>query len=113
MNLKVSQKHGVNPSLDHCFYCGRSTGIALLGKLPGDKEAPRNICSNKEPCEECKAHMKLGVMLVQVGDGGEKDPQPTGRLVVVKDEVIGRMITPPSLAAQIIQKRLCFIPKEA
>lgn len=39
--IRVSEKHGVNPSITICPICGKETSIALLGKLKGDKEAPR------------------------------------------------------------------------
>ena len=45
-SIKVSEKHGVNPSMEVCFICGQDTGaILLLGRLPGDKEAPRHAAT--------------------------------------------------------------------
>lgn len=41
--IRVSEKHGVNPSITICPICGKETGIALLGKLKGDKEAPMSL----------------------------------------------------------------------
>lgn len=29
----LSDKYGVNPSVLHCFICGKEIGVALLGKL--------------------------------------------------------------------------------
>ena len=38
-SIKISQKHGVNPTIPICFWCGKEKNeIALLGKLPGDAE---------------------------------------------------------------------------
>ena len=54
--IRVSEKHGVNPSITICPICGKETGIALLGKLKGDKEAPRRMLS--DPCDDCIS--KLG-----------------------------------------------------
>ena len=49
--IRVSEKHGVNPSITICPICGKETGIALLGKLKGDKEAPRKIIGDL--CDDC------------------------------------------------------------
>lgn len=40
-NIILSEKHGVNPSITVYPICGKEIGIALLGKLKGDEEAPR------------------------------------------------------------------------
>lgn len=40
-NIIFSEKHGVNPSITVCPICGKEIGIALLGKLKRDEEAPR------------------------------------------------------------------------
>lgn len=37
-NIRLSEKHGVNPSIIVCPICDKETGIALLGKLKGDKK---------------------------------------------------------------------------
>ena len=29
--ITLSPKHGVNPTILHCFICGKETGWALLG----------------------------------------------------------------------------------
>jgi hypothetical protein len=53
-SIRISEKHGVNPTLGICMYCGEETGeIALLGCLPGDKEAPRQSILSIKPCQKC------------------------------------------------------------
>ena len=99
--ILLSPKHGVNPTLLKCFWCGGDAGIALLGKLKGDAEAPRKICLNLEPCDACKAKFKQGVQLIEVTDDGSrfkgndafalKDPDghthwPTGRFAVLRED---------------------------
>ena len=54
-NIILSEKHGVNPSITVCPICGKEIGIALLGKLKGDEEAPRYI--QGDICDECKARV--------------------------------------------------------
>ena len=102
-SIKVSPKHGVNPSLETCFWCGKEMGVALLGRLKGDAEAPRHVCLGLEPCNDCKARFAQGVQIVEVSEDGSrfdgnkafqiKDAEghivyPTGRFVVMKAEAI-------------------------
>lgn len=100
--IPLSPKHGVNPSLALCFWCGKEMGVALVGRIrkPGDNdaEAPRAACFGLEPCDKCKAHMAKGVHVIEVSEDGSrfggnrrfalpvqggKTLWPTGRWVVV------------------------------
>ena len=68
-NIKLSPKHGVNPTISICFYCGAEKNeIALLGKIGGknDLEAPRKTVLNYEPCEKCAEIMAKGITLIGV-----------------------------------------------
>lgn len=67
--IRVSEKYGVNPSITICPICGKETGIALLGKLKGDKEAPMRMLS--DPCDDCVS--KLGndkIYILAINDQG-------------------------------------------
>lgn len=56
--IRLSEKHGVNPSLIVCMLCGKETGaIALLGKLKGDAEAPKYIHTG-DICDNCKKKLE-------------------------------------------------------
>lgn len=82
-SIVLSPKHGVNPSVLHCICCGKDYGIALLGKIKGDKEAPRDIYQGL--CNDCKGVIdKGGAMIIEVVDGEKgNNPCRTGRLVGV------------------------------
>ena len=107
--IKLSPKHGVNPSMDLCFWCGQPKGLILCGRMhekKGDRtdvEAPKGMVMNLEPCDKCKENFNLGVQIVEVVDDGSKfhndltfaiqaeDKKvkwPTGRFVVMKAEAI-------------------------
>ena len=101
--IKLSKKHGLNPSLDICFWCGEPKGLALCGRIKGDAEAPRSMVTSLEPCDKCKDKFKLGVHLIEVIDDGSrfgdnkafafvdtegKPHWPTGRYVVMKPEAV-------------------------
>lgn len=98
--IPLSPKHGVNPTLLKCFWCGGDAGIALLGKLKGDAEAPHETCLGLEPCDACKARFRQGVQLIEVTDDGSRfggNPRfaftghngrqrwPTGRFAVLRE----------------------------
>ena len=75
-SIKLSEKHGVNPTLCQCFFCGESKYIALLGKLKGDKEAPKECIMDYEPCDKCQENMSQGVTLLEVSDQQPSDNRP-------------------------------------
>lgn len=53
----LSEKHGVNPSLLCCALCGKDIGIALMGRLKGDVEAPKRCCDGRI-CDDCKKSLE-------------------------------------------------------
>lgn len=94
MEIRLHPKHGLNPSVSKCFYCGGDKEVLLLG-ASYKKEAPREAVWDKTPCDKCKEHMEKGCMLVEVRDGegkkNPKDPYRTGRLWVITKEAASRM----------------------
>ena len=81
-SILLSPKHGANPSVTRCICCGKDYGVALLGKLKNDEEAPREIFHGL--CNECNSVIESGgVMIIEIKDGeeGKKNPYRTGRLV--------------------------------
>lgn len=68
--IKLSPKHGVNPTIPTCFFCGKGKNeIALLGKIGGkdeDIEAPMNMVLDYAPCDECKALIGDNVLVMGV-----------------------------------------------
>ena len=88
--IPISKKHGVNPTMLICPICHHETnGLALLGRLPGDAEAPR-YSLDREPCDDCRKVIDSGgVMLIEIKDGStEQNPERTGYIVGVKAGVI-------------------------
>lgn len=99
-SIKLSPKHGLNPTLPVCFFCGETKNeIALLGKIGKrgeDLEAPKKVILDYEPCDACKEKFAQGVLLVEVTNSPNtegqfpisKDAYPTGRYVVVRPEAL-------------------------
>lgn len=103
-SIPISQKHGVNPTIPICFFCGKEKNeIVLLGKLPHDEKAPMHMCLDYEPCDDCKAKMAQGVTLIVVTETQPADHRkammtdkkqkvyPTGTWCVITAEAFIRM----------------------
>lgn len=117
--ITLSPKHGLNPSLDLCFWCGEAKGVAILGRIhekKGDRtdlEAPKGMVFSLEPCDKCKERFKQGIHLIEVCEDGSRFHNneafafrdgdgtlhwPTGRWAVIRPEAVrggkagGRML---------------------
>lgn len=109
MALRLSKKHGVNPSMGVCPICLKDNHeILLLGKLPGDVEAPMRVPSNI--CDECKSKIEEGFYpLVVIKDIPERmvknglismeDAKREGHILFVKKESMSNV--PDSLFSYI------------
>lgn len=101
--IKISKKHGLNPSLETCFWCGEPMGVVLCGRMKGDAEAPKSMCMGLTPCPKCNAKFALGVHVIEVSDDGSRyennarfairDSEgrqhwPTGRHAVLRPEAV-------------------------
>lgn len=100
MSITLSEKHGVNPTMTICFFCGEEKGeIALLGELPEDAEAPKYAVIDYEPCDTCKKQMDKGVVILEVTTDSFKDNRPpiqdklypTGNWAVITEEAAKKM----------------------
>lgn len=90
--IKISEQHGLNPTINVCFFCGKDKEVMLLGKLKGDAKAPKRIIANYLPCKDCADKMSKGRVLIEVTDVDNNMPEikqgfwPTGRWCVVSKE---------------------------
>jgi hypothetical protein len=101
MSIRLHRKYGLNPAIPVCFYCGKDKNEILLLGAACKEEAPKHTVFNKEPCDECRKLMGMGVMLVSVRNGNR-----TGNLAVVKQEAAQRMF--PSIG----DGRFAFVEDE-
>jgi len=121
-NLRLSPKHGLNPTIPKCFFCLEDKNeIILMGRIDGDREAPKNVAFDYEPCSKCKGFMKQGVMFIgvdeantQVPRGWGQNPYRNGLFCVIKEDAVERMgIQPSELRESIMKKRVAFTPRDA
>ena len=122
--LKLSPKHGLNPTIAVCFWCGEEKGeIALLGHI-GDGRKGEDIEANMysvidyEPCPACMAKMDAGFTVVEATTSPndittvpiQEGIYPTGRFVVITREAAHKIfrleegVTKAFLQADIFQK---------
>lgn len=108
-NIRLSEKHGVNPSVQICILCRKPMGVVLHGRLPGDEEAPREVVT-LETCDKCRGLTKQGVIFLETEDD-KHPPKPTGKLFVLRREAIPKIIKEKELAEDILQQGVAFVPK--
>ena len=119
MSIRLSEKHGVNPTMCKCFFCGEVKHIALMGKLKDDAEAPIECVMDYEPCEKCQSQMSQGVTLIEVSDRQPRDGRPAlnakndqkvyplGGWCVIKPEAFSRITSQQWSAGQ-----KCFVDSQ-
>lgn len=115
-SIRLSDKHGVNPTITICFYCGEEKNeIALLGKLKGDQKAPMRACIDLNPCPECIEHMKQGVILIEAEPDHDNPttPRRLGGWAVVKESAVKRIFTDSDDLESVLQSRFAFISKDS
>lgn len=100
--IRISPKHGLNPTIPVCFFCGKEKNqLILMGRLKDDAEAPKNTFFDYEPCEECRKKFDQGILLIGVSETSPdgrppiaKGAYPTGVYAVLKREAIERLFGP-------------------
>ena len=116
--IYLSKEHGVNPSISQCFFCLKDKNEIVLTGKAGERMAksmghedgrmPMSCVMNYEPCDECKGHMKQGVIIISIrdGDGGDENPYRTGGWWVVKDVFFERLLAADAIPEELIEAAL-------
>lgn len=118
-NIKISPKHGLNPLIPKCFFCGKEKNeIAILGKIDRkDSEAPRSAIIDYVPCEECKEKFKSGILLVEASEKPivknqmeiVKGAYPTGKWMLVSEKFIRGWMVDKDYAERIIKAKCSLV----
>ena len=129
-SIKVSPKHGLNPTIPQCFWCGKDKNeIALFGKMDRqDSPAPRHVILDYEPCDKCKELFDKGIQVIGVieepiiknmfpicerPDGTKL--YPTGTMFVSSEDWIHRLLSEPEeqeLLDSVLKQRKMLMPNE-
>ena len=126
-NIKVSPKHGLNPTIPICFWCGKEKNeVALMGKIDKqDSKAPRKMITNYEPCDKCKELFSAGVHVIGVTEepitkgmfpivsDGKIQLYPTGSMFVAKEDWVKRFLTAnegEDMIEEVLSKKILILP---
>jgi hypothetical protein len=108
----------IGVALTKCFICGKDDCIVINTKLTKkhaeEVEKMNGMSISKEPCPECREHMKNGVILISVDEDKSDDmnnPWRTGGWWVIKSDAVGRLLK-KELADQLLKSRVGFIEHE-
>ena len=124
-SIKVSKKHGLNPMIPVCFWGEKEKNeIVILGRLPGDQEAPMHAVMDYVPCDECMKKFEQGIHIIEVtfdrpadnrppmSKAGGKDVYPTGRYIVAKASAFPNLeVGKPALCDKSVFDRLMEFAK--
>jgi hypothetical protein len=127
-DIKISPKHGVNPTIPVCFWCGKDKDeIALMGKIDKeDSEAPRRLIMNYDPCDKCKALFSRGIQVIgasnspivpsmfPIVDDGTIKLYPTGSMFVATEDWAQRFLTAnhqEHMIEQVLTKKMLIMPE--
>lgn len=117
--MRLSNKHGLNPTIPLCPYCGKPKNEIMLTGYEGEKWAKRNghpdgqmpmyvlVEGDIQPCDDCK---KKGIAVVEVK--GDADRELTGRRWLIKEEAIKKILADDPMLFSVLQKRIMLIPAE-
>ena len=118
--MKKENVRGVALVKEVCPVCGQSfdaeiiINTLLTASMAKKVEElnGKNIRSMKEPCDECKGYMKLGIIVVSYD--AEKtgtdfhNPYRTGGFFVITEEAAVKL----EFSDEILKRRVCFMEHE-
>jgi len=87
-----------------CFICLEPKSILLNTRLK--KTLEDKVITDMEPCDECKKHMKHGIILVRAN--GNKS-QFNGTYVVVKEEAVRKIFKGWGQLDAVMDKRIAIL----
>ncbi len=121
-SIRLHPKHGLNPTVPQCFWCGEDKNeVALLGAAL-NKQAPMHMVLDYEPCDRCRAQWEQGIVLVECVPADPTRPRPelvkgtgaypSGRFIVVTEEAWERLeLFKPEMKEAVTKARKAFVEK--
>lgn len=117
--IKLSKKHGLQPTIPLCMYCGKAKNlIALLGaegdklaksmgRPDGDMPKTAYIPGDIDPCDDCKSK---AVMFVEVD--GSTNMKLTGRYWGVKRDRLPSILNDEALVQRGLETGVMLISEQ-
>jgi hypothetical protein len=92
---------------DTCPGCNRGEGERWKREEISETE---QIEGGVQVCQQCGEWMRAGIVFISVRDGESGDnPHRTGKLAVIKEEAVRKMVQPPEMLASVLDKRMCYL----
>lgn len=116
--MKLSEKHGLNPAICCCYFCGRPKNKIVLTGAQGDRWAKKNgypngempmfimLAGDIEPCDKCK---ERGIAIAEVES--DENRKLTFRRWLVKEEIIRKLLEHSPMISRVLKSRVMVIPK--
>ena len=120
--LVLSDKHGMNPTIAVCFFCGQSKDEIILTGRAGEKIAkkaghpdgamPMYSCVDKVPCETCAKYMENGIIVIETEDNpvNREYPERTGNMWVMGEKILARILDGKTAKAAL-ETRAVFVER--
>lgn len=117
--MRISKKHGLNPTIPLCQYCGKPKNEIILTGAHGETWAKKNgiidgqmpmyvaVENDIDPCDDCK---KIGIAVIELQSEFER--VPTGRRWLIKEEAVNKLLADSQLKSEVLQKRIMMIDTE-
>lgn len=111
-SIKISAKHGVNPSSTICSLCGNENGeLLLVGGLHNDDELLGHIVHNNGPCHRCREYVQKGIILIGVDDNyTEECCVMSGHFAVVSGTFVEKLFADVLEVEYVLKARVAFVP---
>ena len=126
-SIKISPKHGANPTIPICFWCGHDKNeVVLMGRIDReDSEAPRRLILNYDPCDKCKELFSKGIHIIGVTeqpiiegmfpivDDGKATLYPTGSMFVATEDWVQRFLIAnkqEGMIENVLEKKMLMMP---
>lgn len=108
----VEIEGGSYVGMSNCYLCNKPKEILLDRRLKNS--LPQSAVYNKEPCDECKKYMEMGIIFIGVKDGEQdkNNPYRTGEWCVLKDDAVKNMPMEKELKTSILKMRVAFVEQE-
>mgnify|MGYP007061822895 CR=1 FL=1 len=116
--MKLSEKHGLNPAICCCYFCGEPKNQIILTGAKGDRWAKENgfpsgempmhimLAGDLEPCDKCK---ERGIAIAEVESNENRNL--TLRRWLVKEEMVRRFLEHSPMLPEVLKQRVLVIPK--
>lgn len=102
----------IGVAIPRCYFCGKDKNQLIMNAkfnpiLANKVNKVHGCVIDKEPCDECKKYMDMGIILISTKDNDQE--YRTGGFVVVKEEAVEKMPIPDDIKEHALKARALFL----